>query len=49
MVTYGPEHQGLTNMRVRAESLGGALPIERRLVGGTRVCAPIQIADGPVS
>ena len=34
MQTYGPEHQGLTNLRERAELLGGTLLIERRPEGG---------------
>jgi signal transduction histidine kinase len=47
MRTYGPEHQGLTNMRERAELLGGALRIEQPAPGGTRVVAAIPVTDEP--
>ena len=33
MRTYGPEHQGLTNMRERAALLGGTLRIEQPATG----------------
>ncbi|MFN8619517.1 MAG: GAF domain-containing sensor histidine kinase [Chloroflexota bacterium] len=33
----GPAHHGLTNMRARAESLGGTLTMDSRPGGGTRV------------
>ena len=49
MRTFGPDHQGLTNMRERAELLGGTLLIERRPGGGTRVGATIPMADGAVA
>jgi signal transduction histidine kinase len=46
MRTFGPDHQGLTNMRERAELLGGTLLIERQPGGGTRVIATIPVAGG---
>jgi signal transduction histidine kinase len=41
--TRGPAHHGLTNMRARAESMGGRLTITSRPGAGTRVVAELPI------
>jgi signal transduction histidine kinase len=43
--TFGPDHQGLTNMRERAAMLGGTLAVERRTGGGMMIVARIPCSD----
>lgn len=43
--TFGPDHQGLTNMRERAAMLDGTLLVERLPGGGTRIVARIPRPD----
>ena len=43
--TFGPDHQGLTNMRERAVLLGGTLTVSRSSSGGTRIVARIPRSD----
>ena len=44
MGSFGPDHQGLTNMRERAAKLGGTLIVEPLAAGGTRIVARIPRA-----
>lgn len=46
--TFGPDHQGLTNMRERAVLLGGTLTVSRSSSGGTRIVARIPRSDPTV-
>jgi signal transduction histidine kinase len=45
LASRGPSHQGLANMRARAEALGGRLSVESRPGGGTRIEFELPPAD----
>jgi signal transduction histidine kinase len=45
--SFGPDHQGLTNMRERAAIVDGTLAVERRQDGGMRIEARLPISDPP--
>ena len=47
-VDRGPAHHGLTNMRARADALGGTLTMDSRPAAGTRVIVLVPLeAPGP--
>lgn len=48
MVSRGPAHHGLNNMRARAESLGGTLTMDSRPAAGTRVIFQVPL-EGPAA